>query len=82
MKSLIVALSLFAFLEAAPAVAPVCRIGSGPGAWSGSLADAAAIEAVYQRDAAVSAGRAFASGAPQASPWSSLVVCSAGTPTS
>lgn len=49
----------------------VCRIGS----WTGTPAELAAIEAVYQREAAERAGQAFPSGAPQPSPWSQLAHC-------
>lgn len=57
--------------------APVCRVGSGANAWSGSLADLATIEAVHQRQQASEARQAYPQGAPEASPWSALVTCAA-----
>lgn len=54
--------------------APICRVGT----WVGTPAELAAIEAVYQHEAAVAANRAYPSGAPQPSPWAALVRCTAG----
>lgn len=56
---------------------PVCTIGSGANAWSGSPADLAQIQAVHERDQAEAAGREFPHGGPRPSPWSGLVRCSA-----
>lgn len=56
--------------------APVCTIGSGQHAWSGSPSDLAVIQSVWEREAAEKARQPFPNGAPESAPWSSLVVCS------
>lgn len=69
--SLVVALVLSVQMWAAP----VCSVGNGSSAWSGSPADLAGIEAVYQREQAQKDNRAYPQGAPEPSPWSALVAC-------
>ena len=53
-----------------------CRVGSGTTAWTGTLADVAAIESVHQREQAEGAGSAHSNGAPTPSLWSSVLRCS------
>ena len=53
-----------------------CRVGSGTTAWTGTLADVAAIESVHQREQAEGAGLAHPNGAPTPSLWSSVLRCS------
>lgn len=67
---LLVVVFLVAFAPMTPPT--VCRIGTS---WQGTPGELAAIEAVYQAQAAHEAGRAFPTGAPTPSPWTGLFSC-------
>lgn len=71
MLQLIVAVAMLSLVD----VAPVCRVGTGAGAWTGSPVDLAMIEARYQREQAEGDRRAYPTGAPEPSPWTAFVTC-------
>lgn len=74
MRTLLAA-ALVAVTALVPTQAPICRAGSALPTWSGSPAELAQIEAVYQAEYARSSGRAFPLGAVVPSPWTETVAC-------